>query len=164
MTAPKVALQVATACLLGLVVCPYGFIAVGALSSYPALFSVVMLPPFLLGSGFLLWRYLSRPSPAPGRRRFLLVFEGLSWLAVGVFLFFISNFTLLTDLERFGAVCTDFLAASALFLAVVLLRSTALEQRLGRLPRAVVLIFLILLLVAAVPASVRYLVTPPKFL
>lgn len=46
-----------TACILGLVTCPFPYIAIGALSHFAFTFSLTILPPFLIGSGFLLWRY-----------------------------------------------------------------------------------------------------------
>jgi hypothetical protein len=63
-----------TACILGLVTCPFPYIAIGALSHFA--FSLTILPPFLIGSGFLLWRYRARPAasaiassmPKAGRR------------------------------------------------------------------------------------------------
>jgi hypothetical protein len=160
----RFAVAALAACLLGLALCPVGFIAMGALSQFPPLFSAVMLPPFLLGCCFLLWRYLSRPAEPPTRRIALLLAEVPSWIAVAVFLFFVSGFTLLTTFERLGIVSTAFLAASVVCLPVVLLRRTALERRLADLPGALVLAVLLLLLAGASAATVAYLRTPPAFI
>ncbi len=43
----------AAACILGILVVPYLYIALGALFSFPLAFSLIMLPPLLVGSGFL---------------------------------------------------------------------------------------------------------------
>jgi hypothetical protein len=122
-----------------------------------------MLPPFLLGGGFLLWRYLSRPPDPPVRRIPLLLIEGASWMAVGAFLFFVSGISLMTAFERVGAVCTAFLVASALCLPLVLRRRTTLERRLHRLPGAVT-ITLLLAVLATSSVAVCYLRAPPAFI
>lgn len=153
------------ACLLGLAICPLAFIAMGALAQFPPLFTALFLPPFLLGAGFLLWRYVSRSPDPPARRLPLLVLEGLGWIAVVVFLYFVSGFTLLTTAERVGLASTAFLTASVLCLPVVLLRrGTALERRLSPLPDAAAIALLLLVLVASAAATVSYLTTPAKFI
>jgi len=152
------------ACILGLVLCPFLFIAVGALSGFSDAFSFVMLPPFLLGSGFLLARFLSKPSDRAMRSVLLLAIEGVSWVAVGTFLYFVSGFNLMSGLERSGAACTSFLVASAASLPIVLLRRTALERRLAPLPSAVTVTLLLLILVVSGLATIAYLVAPPAFI
>lgn len=158
------------ACVLGLALCPLPYIAVGALFRFPPLFSLVMLPPWLLGSGLLLWRYLRKPTepPAPtaGTRRAVLIFalEGASWIAIATFAYFISGFTLMTSAERVGAACTAFLFTGAGCLPLALARRTALERRLAALPSAAAAILLLLLLVATGAAAAAYLLAPPAFI
>lgn len=163
-TARRLPASVLSACLLGLAACPFAFIAIGALSQFPLVFRMVMLPPLLLGCSFLLRRYLAKPSELPPPRRARLTIETLSWVAVAVFLFFISDISLATTFERAGAVSTAFLAASAVFLPVTLLRRTDIERRVGQLPRRLVLTLVIATLAAASAASVIYLWTPAAFI
>jgi len=158
---PAVALA---ALVLGLLVCPFLFIAMGALFRFPPLLSLVALPPLLLGSGFLLRRYLARPTEAAARGAALLVVEGLSWAVVGVFLFLVSGINIMTRFERLGTVCTSFLAASAVSLPLVLVRRTALERRLARLPGAVAAVASALILLAAGLVMIAFLRAPPAFI
>jgi hypothetical protein len=158
------AVRVLAACTLGLLVCPFVFLAIGALSHFPAMFSIVMLPTFLVGCGFLLFRYLAKPREAPARRPALVVLESLSWMSVGVFLFFVSGINLPTTFERVGAACTAFLVGSAICFPVVVLRRTALERRLGYLRPAAALAILLLILGGSVVIAVAYLRTPAAFI
>jgi apolipoprotein N-acyltransferase len=148
---------------LGLAFSPFLFIAVGAPSNYPPMFSVVMLPPVLLGCGFLILRYLSKSTRPSTRRRTLWAFEGLSWIAIGVFLFFVSNFNFMTPFERVGVVSIAFLVSTAAFVPIALLRATALEGRLGVLSNGVAIALLLLMLLAASSLVVVYLNTPSAF-
>jgi hypothetical protein len=152
-----------TACILGLVTCPFPYIAVGALSRFPPAFSVIVLPPFLVGSGFLLWRYLAQP-PIAASGIPLLVAEILSWGAAAVFLFYISGFTLLETVHRVGLASLLFLLTSLLCLPLVIWRETALEARIGRLPRAMSLVALVIVLAAAGIAIAAYFLIPPHLI
>ncbi|CAM3741768.1 hypothetical protein ACAN107058_15420 [Paracidovorax anthurii] len=119
----------ACACfLLGLVLTPFAYIAIGALGGFSGAFSAIALPLLLAGGGFLLARFLRRSTPAAPRRGMALA-EAAGWLPVGAFLFFVSNFTLLTTFERIGLFCTLFLACSLVSLPVLLLRRPALLAR-----------------------------------
>lgn len=152
------------ACVLGLVVCPFAYFAVGALSDLRAPYRYVMVPAFLLASGALLVRYLAKPTEQPGRRLRLLVIEVASWIAIAIFLFIVSGLRLMTGVERVGAACAAFMLASALCLPVVLIRRTALEQRLARLPTAALVTALLAILATSSAAVIAYLTTPPRFI
>jgi drug/metabolite transporter (DMT)-like permease len=154
---------VLTACVLGLAVCPVVYIAIGALSRFPPRFSLVMLPPYVLGGGYLLWRYLSRPSE-PRRQLPLALVEAVSWLPVGVLLYFISGFALMTSIERIGAASAAFLVSSGACLPIVLARPASLERRLARLPRPVLVAVTFLVLMASGLAAMFYLKRPARFI
>jgi hypothetical protein len=151
------------ACILGLVICPFLYIAIGALFRFPPAFSLLILPPFLVGSGFLLWRFLSKPTDRAMNILFLLI-EGISWIAITVFLILISRFNLQTGFERFGLFCTFFLLTSLCFLPLVLMRKTALEQRLTRLPKSVSISALLVLLALSGLVMIAYLLSTPAFI
>src|SRR5688572_30321869 len=85
-------------CILGLVVSPYVYVAFGAQRQFPLAFSLITLPPLLLGSGFLFWRFLSRPTPGTTSKALLAV-EGVCLLIVVIFLVLISRFSLFTTFE-----------------------------------------------------------------
>ncbi len=156
------------ACVLGLALCPLPYIAAGALFRFPPLFSLVMLPPWLLGSGLLLGRYLRKPTEPPPTagtpRAVLFLGEGASWIAIATFAYFLSGFTLMTAAERVGAACTAFLLTSAVCLPLALARRTALEQRLAALPSTAAAVLLLLILAASGAAAVNHLLTPPAFI
>lgn len=151
------------ACISGLVICPYGYIAFGALSSFPPAFSFIFLPPLILGSGFLFWRFLSKPLEKP-TSTLLLVLEAASWIAIGVFLFYVSNFRLLTVFERIGLSCLFFLLASLISLPVVVFRETSLERRLAKLPSSVSIAALVVVLALSGTAAIIYLVRAQAFI
>ena len=148
-----------TACILGAATCPLPYIAMGALSQFALAFSLILLPPFLMGCGFLLWRYLARPAASPDG----MVLRGaeiLSWGGVAVFLFFISGFTLLGTPHRIGLASMLFLLTSLVCLPLVVWKDTALETRIKRRPRAVAVAALLVLLAAAGLATAAYFLVP----
>ena len=149
--------------ILGLVVCPFVYIAVGAPFTFKPAFSLLMLPPVLVGSGFLLWRFLSKPTEHARNIPFLII-EGISWIAIVTFIILTSRFNLLTGLERFGLFCTFFLLASVSCLPLVLMRNTALEQRLRQLPKGVSLSALLIILALSGLAMIGYLLSTPAFI
>lgn len=151
------------ACVLGLVICPYLYIAIGALSNFKLAFSLLVLPLFLAGSGFLLWRFLSRPTDR-AMNTLLLVIEGIGWIAVVAFLFLISGINLQIGFERFGASSTLFLLASVCCLPLVLMRKTALEQRLTQLPNGVTISALLVILASSGLTMIAYLLSTPTFI
>jgi hypothetical protein len=114
-----------SACVLGLVLCPFGYIAIGALAGFAPAFSFLTLPPLLASAGFLLYRFLSRP--VEGISSNLLMYtEVVSWIVVVAFLVVVSKFTLLTRFEQIGLFSTLFLGASLVSLPGVIMRRTAL--------------------------------------
>jgi hypothetical protein len=152
-----------SACIVGLAICPLPYVAIGALSAFQPIFSLLLLPPFLIGCGFLAWRFLARLS-ATASGTFLIIGEILSWAAVAVFLFFVSAFNLQTPVERVGLSSVFFLLTSAACVPLVLLRETALEARLKRLPKSALAGLLFLLLAAAGFAAARYVLAPAEFI
>jgi hypothetical protein len=149
---------------VGLILCPFAFIAGGALSGFSATFSLVLLPPLLLACGFLLGRLLARPSEPAPREALLWSFEAMSWLVLVVFLYLVSGVNLTIGFERFGVVCTAFLATSVAAFPFLLLRPTRVEARLARLPRAPSMLILILIVAVATVSAIIYLATPPAFI
>jgi hypothetical protein len=150
------------ACVLGLVLCPFAYIAIGALRGFAPAFSFLTLPPLLASAGYLLYRFLSRPPQGPSNM-LLLSAEVFSWILIGLFLVVVSGFTLVTRFERFGLSATLFLVASLVSLPVVLLRRTALQQRLSGLPRALAIVLLLAVLVVALVTMVVFLLQAPAF-
>jgi hypothetical protein len=146
---------------VGLILCPFAYIATGALSGFPAGFSYTSLPPLLLGSGFLLGRYLARPKESAAGGILLGALEAISWLVLVTFLYLVSGVNLSIGIERFGLACTGFLAASLVALPVLLLRPTRLETRLARLPRGLATLALIVIVAGATFAMIVNLITPP---
>jgi hypothetical protein len=135
--------------MLGLSTCPLVFIALGAPLQLVAVEGrVLMIAMATFGSGFLLWRFLAKPSERRDRR-WLLAVEALCWTALAYFVYIVSQFNLMTESERVGATCIFFLGMSLLWLPIPILRATALGQRIARLPPAASLGALIVLLTAA---------------
>ncbi len=152
-----------SACALGLVLCPFAYIAIGALAGFAPAFSFLALPPLLASVGYLLYRFLSRPARSSSSRLHWWAEIG-SWIVIAAFLVVVSNFTLLTGFERIGLFSALFLVATLVSLPVVLIRRTALRERLRRLPDVVVILLLLAILLAAVVTTVVYLLRAPAFL
>lgn len=142
-----------SACVLGLVLCPFAYIAIGALSGFAPAFALIALPPLLVGVGYLLYRYLRTPAQGAASAWQLLA-EGLAWLPVIGFLWVVSDFTLLTSLERVGWLSTLFLSTTLIALPIVLRRRTALASRLQRWPKVLGVSVLVGVLLAAVGIAV----------
>lgn len=151
------------ACFLGLVLSPFAYIGIGALGGFAPAFSFLTLPPLLASVGYLLYRFLSRPT-RDSPSYLLVLTEIVSWIPITAFLVMVSNFTLLTKLERIGLFSTLFLVATLVSLPTVLMRRTALEERLRRLPDVVTLLLLLAVLLAAVATMTIYLLRAPAFL
>lgn len=151
------------ACILGLATCPFPFIAIGALSHFALAFSFVVLPPFLIGSGFLLWRYLRRPAATAGSIP-VLATEVLSWVAIAVFLFFVSAINLQSTAERIGLSSQFFLLTSCIWLPWVFRRETALEARIKRLPKVASVVVLLVILAAAGSGVTAFFLAPPHLI
>lgn len=163
-TSRRLALIAITACVLGLVLSPFPLVVLGARGEPELALYLKQLAPFFLGPGFLLWRYLSKPSAVSGRQVLLLLAEAVSWIVVGRLLLLVSQVNLQVGFERIGAVCTSFLPMTALSLPIVLRRRTALEHRLSRLPRAAAAAIVVVLLLTATAAAIAHFVMPPRFI
>jgi hypothetical protein len=150
------------ACIMGLVFSPYLHIATGALTHFQPAFGLITLPPFLLGSGFLIWRLLSKPGQGVTSVA-LSVLEGICVLIVLVFLLLISNYSFASPFDRLGLVCTFLLPTSACCLPLMFARDTVLQERLRRLPRAVSMSALVLIVALAGLVMAVYLSRPPRF-
>jgi hypothetical protein len=156
----RVAVVPLVACILALVICPYLYIAIGTLFRFPPPITYLLLPFFLLGSAFLLWRYLSRPRDRLLRWRVLNAAEAASWVVLLAFLFFISDINLMPTNERVGFAGALFLASWAVCLPLAVIRKTDLERRLINLPNAVALAAAALILVLVGIDTISYVVTP----
>lgn len=152
-----------SACILGLVLCPFAYIVIGALAGFAPAFSFLTLPPLLASAGYLLYRFLAKPGRGSSSQLLVLA-EIVSWILIAAFLVLISGFTLLTSFERIGLFFTLFLVAALVSLPAVLIRHTALEQRLRRLPDVVTLLLLLAVLLVAVVTMTIYLLRTPAFL
>ena len=151
------------ACVFNLLLCPFIYIGIGALASIRAEFSWIGVPPLLVSTGYLLVRYLKQPD-ANALRGSQILAEAMCWLVIASFLTIISGFTLLTTFERIGALCLFFLSATLLSLPLVLLRRTALRERMLQLePRFAGCVVLVIVLAAGVMATV-HLVVPARFI
>jgi hypothetical protein len=151
------------ACVLGLLLCPFGYVAIGALAGFAPAFSWVTLPPLLLSSGYLLFRFLTQPKENASSGAHLIA-EVVSWIVIVAFITLVSGFTLLTTFERVGLSLTIFLVVSLLCLPVVLIRKTALQQRLTRLPNVIARSVLLLVLLASAATATVYLLRAPAFI
>ena len=159
-----VAVTALAACIVGLIVCPVAYIALGIRAEFSRQFYFTALPPFALACGFLLWRYLGKPGERTAPRLPVLLAEGVSWIVIARFLFLMSGIHLLRGAERMGVASKWFLVATAISLPVVLMRQTALQRRLAALPKAVVTAMLLLILGLAAGALITDAVTPRRFI
>ena len=95
----------------------------------------------------------------------MLVIEIVSWVAIAVFVFLISQLDLMTPFERVGAVCTAFLVSTAISLPVVLVRrGTALERRLDRVSNGVAMGVVLLVVVVTCVVAAVYWWRPARFI
>jgi len=150
------------ACVLGLVLCPVPFAVLAARAELTPLALAATGLPFALGATVLLRRFLRKPSAEATARGAMV--ELSSWVVVVSFLLFISQMHLLRGVQRWGAVSMVFLSASACCMPFVWLRPTALEQRLARLPRALIVMALCGVLLLSGSLLVLYLTTPTRFI
>lgn len=149
-----------SACVFGLVLCPYVYVAIGALAGFGLAFSFLTLPPLAASTGLLLYRFLSNPSG----QRIRPWMELVCFSVVIAFLVLVSGFSLHTTLERIGLTSSVFLASSVLCLPVVLMRRTALQQRVESLPVLAVRLTLITVLTVASAAAVAFSFAEPAFI
>jgi hypothetical protein len=152
-----------SACVLGLVLCPYVYIAVGGLSGFGPAFTFVSLPLLIPSTGFLLFRFISPPGRR-SRARMALLLEFLCWSVVAAFVAIISGFTLLTTFERIGLTTIFFLIASAGSFPIVHLRATAIRQRMQEVPPPIASAVMLVILTVAGSIGVVYLLAAPRFI
>jgi hypothetical protein len=152
------------ACIVGLVICPVAYIALGIRAEFSWRFYFTALPTFALACGFLLWRYLGKPGERTAPRLPALLAEGVAWIVIARFLFLVSGIHLLRGAERIGVASKWFLVATAISLPIVVMRRTALQRRLTALPKAVVTTMLLLVLGLAAGALIADAVTPRRFI
>lgn len=151
-----------TASVFGLVLCPFAYIAIGALAGFAPAFSFLALPPLLASIGYLIYRFFSKPGCRSANNLHLLA-EIVSWMLILGFLIVASNFTLLTKSERIGLFSTLFLITSFVSLPAVLIRKTALGARLMRLQDVIAIPLLSAILLVAIVAMAMYLLRAPAF-
>ncbi|WCM89703.1 hypothetical protein [Acidovorax sp. NCPPB 3576] len=149
----------ACACLiLGLLLTPVAYIAIGSLSGFSAAFSLIALPPLALSLSFLLFRFFKK-NTATESINIRHAIELTSWLLVFLFLFFVSNFTLLTTSERVGLFSTLFLVCTIVSIPLLAIRPSALIQRVNTWPQALVITVDLVLGLPAVILTAAYLLS-----
>lgn len=149
--------------LIGLLLCPAGYVALGALARFAPALALVIGPPVLLSTAYLLVRCLSGPAAAPAAA-WHGVAEAMSWLCVLGFLVVVSGFGLHTRYERMTLTVTLHLGCWLLALPVVVLRGrTRLLDRMARLPQAVALAALAALVMWALACAAAYGLRPAAF-
>ncbi len=151
------------ACILGVALSPFAYIAIGALGGFAPAFSFIALPPLIACTVYLSVRFLSKPPRPTSSKRHLFILI-VSWLYIFAFLAVVSGFSLLTTLERVGLFASLFLITTFLSLPVVILRRTALTTQMESLTPATATLLLILILVVTVVAIACYLLSPPAFI
>ena len=154
--------SVLAAMVLGLLSCPVVFVAIGRRDLRP-IFLAVMIPPLIAAVGFLLLRYLARPTEQLGRW-LGRIFEVVSWILAMAFLILVSGVNLLVGIERVGAASEVFLLSSVLWLPVVVRKKTRLEGRFAaRLSARSATVIVALVAAVAAVAALRNLATPARF-
>lgn len=152
-----------SACLLGFLLTPFLYIAIGALSAFSSVFSVLAIPPFLLSVCFLLNLLLSKPGES-GNGSVRLLPELLSWLIIMAFIFVISGFTLLNIFERVGLFCLMLIVSNVMALAILIPRHATLTMRMQKIPLPIAWGALVLSLVIECSGAVIYGVAAIDFI
>jgi hypothetical protein len=152
------------ACVLGLATAPLPLLLLGGRSEWGGgPFGILASALVLLATSALVFRYVIRAADPAGTGPGGRVVEAASWVVVVAFLIVGSGINLLVGVERAGVVADSFLLLTLLGLPVVILRRTALEGRLTRLPRASVRIGATAALVVAGLVALIDLATPARF-
>ncbi|WOI47648.1 hypothetical protein [Acidovorax sp. BLS4] len=150
--------------VMGLLLTPMIYVAIGALSGFAMAFAFLSLPSLLACTLILSYRFLARPGVRESSRARFSAVESIAWLLVGSFLFVISDFTLLTLSERVGLFCTLLLIASFLAAPWMALRPCALVVRIAQWPKPLVLACSLSATVLLIMGSAIYLYKPDPFL
>ena len=147
--------------VLGSVLCPFVYVVIGALGEFESEISLFLLLLLLTSSGYLLFRFLSKPKESASGGVWRIA-EILSWFVIAAFIVVASNIRIpfFTVLARTGFLFMFLLLASLLSLPVVLLRKTALQQRLMKLPNSVIVLLLVLVMSTSAAVIAVYLLTP----
>jgi hypothetical protein len=151
------------ACVLGFATAPLPLLLLAGRSEWGGAFGIVASTVVLLASGALVYRYVIRRAEAARTGAAGCVVEAVSWVVVIAFLIVGSGIKLLVGVARAGVVADSFLLLTLLELPVVILRRTAVERRLARLPRAGVRIGATAALVVAGLVALIDLATPARF-
>ena len=151
-----------SACVLGLVLCPLAYIAIGALTGFAPAFSFLTLPPLLASTSYLLYRLLSKLGRGYSSK-LLMTAEIVSWILIIAFLILVSDFTLFSGFERIGLFSMLFLLSTLVSLPIALMRQTVLGERLRQLPNTVAILLLLVVLLVAVVIMTVYLLREPTF-
>jgi hypothetical protein len=146
--------------IIGLLVSPLGYIAIGALGGFSIAFSILSLPLLTASILFLIFRFIPKAPSIKNHQKWLLGLEGVSWLLVGLFLFFVSGFTLITTWEQIGLFCIIWAAASLLATPFTCLRSSALLTRVMNWPEKFVLACSLIILATLITFISIYILTP----
>jgi hypothetical protein len=158
---PAVALA---ACVLGVTTCPFLYFVSGApFDIIDVAERTAIIGSAFIAVGFLLWRFLAKPSERHAAPWLKLVEAGC-WAALLNFVIVVSDMRLMSDRERIGSTCLFFFGMSVLWLPLTVLRKTALEQRLDALPRSVSVGVLFLVLAASGVMVYFLFALPPDFL
>jgi surface polysaccharide O-acyltransferase-like enzyme len=153
-----------SACILGMAFVPFAYIAIGALSAFAVGFAFLTVPILLVAAGYLFYRLLAKP-PRPADSSVLpRIGETLCWILIAAFVTLVSSFNLLTRFERIGLTCTLFLASFVLALPVVLLRPTALQDRIRSMARSSILVWLVAILAVTITTAFVFMIRPAAFL
>lgn len=136
---------------------------------------VFIVPPHLLISGvYLIFRCLRRPKKpisSGGRLRAVIrviaaIAELLSWFVIAAYLAFLSYYPRLGDFQTLGQsiyLLLVFYSFASLFsLPIMLVRKTALQQRVMKLPNYVAKPLVILLVSILVTLVVLFLASPEE--
>lgn len=145
-----------SACAVGAAVCPVPYLAT-AIPSGLRLFPILRVVVVVLGVLTLLLRFLRKPGPRRLTRVSAWPIELVSWMAIGYPTLEFIRIPLTTDLQRWGTLSRVFLTASLLCFPIVWMRATALEQRLLRLPRGVLVVALVVVLAVPIAVAIGYL-------
>ncbi|MCL2075327.1 MAG: hypothetical protein FWH15_02585 [Betaproteobacteria bacterium] len=152
------------ALVLGLVLCPfiYALFHVLGQTVTPNLSLFVVLLLLLISGGCLLFRFLGKPKE-PASSGAWLIAEILGWLVIAMSIMILSQCVFCSILDRTGGFLMFFLFASLLSLPVVLMRKTALQQRLMKLPNIVItpLVVLVVPVSTAIIVVAELLCPPP---
>jgi hypothetical protein len=151
------------ACILAMAFVPFAYIAIGALSAFAPGFSLVTVPLLLLCGGYLFYRMLAKPTLPADLRIVPRIGEVVGWGLIAGFVTVVSSFNLLTKFERVGLTCTIFLICFVIALPIVSMRETVVRDRVRRMPKVMVSLWLLAILISAAATTTVFFLRPPSF-